>query len=93
VQGKKKIWQLKPAVRFFKIKSTTKNNLWKGVRNEDVGNIACAFIILLVRIVIWSKIKPVYLNKKLYILIFTRISLCLRDRAMNIRIFFCERCG
>jgi hypothetical protein len=29
----------KPAVRFFKIKSTTQNNLWKGVRvNEDVGD-------------------------------------------------------
>jgi hypothetical protein len=57
------------------MKLATENNLWKGVLvNEDVCNTACAFIIVLVRIVIWSKIKPVYLNEKLYILISTRTS-------------------
>lgn len=72
MRRKRKIQQLKPAVRFCKIKSATQNNLWKGVRvSEDVGNTACAFIIVLVR----NKGKTVYLNKKkLYILIFTRIS-------------------
>jgi hypothetical protein len=47
-----------------------------GVRVPEkvVGNTTCAFIIVLVRIIIRSKEKPVYLNEKLYILIFTRIS-------------------
>jgi hypothetical protein len=48
----------------------------EGVRvpEEVFGNTACAFIIVLVRIIIGSKEKLVYLNEKLYILIFTRIS-------------------
>jgi hypothetical protein len=43
------------------------------VTEEDAGNTACVFIIVFVRIIIRSKTEPVYLNEKLYILIFTRI--------------------
>lgn len=41
---------------------------------DEDGNAACVFIIVLARIVVWSKTELVYLNEKLYIFIVTRIS-------------------
>jgi len=44
------------------------------VSEDEGGNAACVFIIVLARIVVQNNTALVYLNEKLYILIVTKIA-------------------